>query len=246
MHSAPLRGRRWPAAAHTVVALLAAGVLVGCSAGPPLAPPRTTAAGPAPSSASPGGASPSRATSEAAPAIHRFTSHPLSFRYPSDWSVAAEVRPIGPGGEVRETATVLDGGGRRLLDVFVNWAPQDVGTEVTRAVLDAEPVPGLGSAAVHPGYYAFYAETEAGALDRAGRPAVTYSMTLSPGRPLDGPGQRHGGPFDSTVQIAAGYSVGADASADLMTFGDAAEALGWLGSEDGQRLKAVLMSLTVY
>jgi hypothetical protein len=31
-----------------------------------------------------------------------------------------------------------------------------------------------------------------------------------------------------------------------MTFGDAAEALGWLGSEDGQRLKAVLMSLTVY
>ncbi|MGY3566226.1 hypothetical protein [Sinomonas sp. RB5] len=237
MHSAPLRGRRRPAAVHTVVALFVAGVLVGCSAGPSPAPP---------SAASPGGASPGGATSQETAAIHRFTSHPLSFRYPSDWSVAAEVRPIGPGGEVRETATVVDRAGRRLLDVFVNWAPQDVGTEVTRAVLDAEPVPGLGSAAVRPGYYAFYAETEAGAVGPDRAPAVTYSMTLSPGRPLDGPGQRHGSPFDSTVQIAAGYSVGADASADLMTFRDAAEALRWLGSPEGQRLKAILTSLTVY
>lgn len=244
MHSAPLRGRRRRAAAHTVVALLVAGVLVGCSAGTRVVAPRTTPPGPAPSSASPSGASPSRATPQAAPTIHRFTSHPLSFRYPADWSVASEVRPRGPSGEVRETATVSDAAGRGLLDIFVNWAPQDVGAEVTRAVLDAEPVPGLASAAVRPGYYAFYAETAAGA--GPGSEAVSYFLTLSPGRPVDGAGQRHGGPLDSTVPMAAGYSVAADANAGLLHFRDASEALAWLASPEGQTLKAILTSLTVY
>lgn len=242
MHPASDRGRLRRAAGHTVVALLSAGVLAGCSVSTPAgdaAPQRTTAPGPAPSSASPRAAAPT-VTPPPALKIHRFASHTLSFRYPSDWQVAAEVRPIGTRGDQRETATVSDASGRTVLSVFVNWAPQDVGADVSRAVLDAEPIPGLGSAAVRPGYYAFYAET----LEGSG--VVSYAMTIAPGRPVDGPGQSRGGPSDAVVQIGSGYAVAADASPEIMQFRDAGQARAWLASDEAQRLKSILLSLTVY
>lgn len=254
MNTTPRHGLPRRAAVHIVVALLAAAVLAGCASASPAAAPtapgsgRTTAAAAAPPSGTAGGstagsASPSGASTPVALAIHRFTTHTLSFRYPSDWSVAPEVTPMGGGGHQRETAAIRDATGRAVLHVFVNWAPQDVGMNVTRAVLDTEPVPGLGSAAVRPGYYAFYAET----IEGAG--TVSYAMTITPGRPVDGTGQSRGGPSDALVQIGqngSAYAVAADASPEIMQFASAGDARAWLASAEGQRLKTILLSLTVY
>lgn len=242
MHPAPGPRRLRRAAGHTVVALLAAGALAACSAAAPAdeaQPERTTSGAAPPSSAATGSRAPT-ATAPAALKIHRFTTHTLSFRYPAEWSVGAEVVPMGVQGVQRETATVRDPSGRVVLSVFVNWSPQDVGTAVTRAVLDAEAIPGLGSAAVSPGYYAFYAETAEGSG------AVSYAMTITPGRPVDGPGQSRGGPSDAVVRIGDQYAVAADVSPEIMQFPHPVDARTWLASEEAQKLKTILLSLTVF
>lgn len=229
------RSHSWTAAALAAAVL----ALAGCGTPQPGAagPSSTASPVPAPSSAD---AAPSPTPSPALK-LHNFTSHQLAFRYPADWTVTTELHPMGPA--MRETATLRAADGTEVLGVFVNWTPQDVGWEVTRSVLDAEPVPGLGSAAVEPGHYAFYAEYPASESAGSG---VEYIMTVSPGRPVDGPGHRHGGFDKGVVQISAGYAVAADVPPALLAFESPEAAREWLASPLGQQLKAVLLSLTVY
>ena len=234
------------------VAALAAAVLAltSCGTGQPDA---AAASSQAPTGASPSSPAPSGGDAGATPSptpspalkLHNFTSHQLAFRYPADWTVTTQLHPMGPA--MREIATLRTADGTEVLGVFLNWTPQDVGFEVTRSVLDAEPIPGLGAGAVEPGHYAFYAETAGSAADTASAGSgVEYFMTVSPGRPIDGPGQRHGGFDKGVVQISGGYAVAADVPPALLAFENAQAAREWLASPLGQQLKEVLLSLTVY
>ncbi|WP_077490725.1 hypothetical protein [Sinomonas mesophila] len=232
----------WTAAALAAAVL----ALAGCGAPWPEA---TAPASSAPAGASAPASAPSGGDAGATPSptpspalkLHNFTAHQLAFRYPAGWTVTSELHPMGPA--MREIATLRTADGTEVLGVFLNWTPQDVGFEVTRSVLDAEPVPGLGSAAVELGHYAFYAETPAAGSAASG---LEYFMTISPGRPIDGPGQRHGGFDKGVVQISSGYAVAADVSPALLEFESPEAARKWLASPLGQQLKEVLLSLTVY
>ena len=238
---------RWAVSAAIVAAALA---LSGCGTPRPDAtgaPAAATATAGEPSASASAATSPADAGAAPSPTpspalrLHNFTSHQLAFRYPADWTVETRLDPMGP--DTREIATLRTADGTEVLGVFLNWTPQDVGWEVTRSVLDAEPVPGLGSAAVDPGHYAFYAEYPASG---SGAPGVEYFMTVSPGRPIDGPGHRHGGFDKGVVRISSGYAVAADVPAELLAFEGPAAAREWLASPLGQQLKEVLLSLTVY
>ena len=236
----------WTAAALGAAVL----ALSGCGAPRPEA---TAPATSAPSGASAPASAPSSGDAGATPSptpspalkLHNFTAHQLAFRYPADWTVTSELHPMGPA--MREIATLRTADGTEVLGVFLNWTPQDVGFDVTRSVLDAEPIPGLGSAAVEPGHYAFYAETAGSAAGGgSAAPGIEYFMTIAPGRPIDGPGQRHGGFDKGVVQISSGYAVAADVAPALLEFESPEAARKWLASPLGQQLREVLLSLTVY
>ncbi|MBT2249547.1 hypothetical protein JHV56_12625 [Arthrobacter sp. BHU FT2] len=233
-----------------LLAAIAAGALslAGCAAGPdpdsagtpaasgqpapavqPTAP--STQAGTPTAQASPDPSIIPAATSSPltpGPQAFTFADGRLSFAYPEGWQVKHEQVSTSPA---VETATVLDAAGKEQIAIYYSQIADATEGNVSRTVIETDPVPGLIGVSVPTPSSSFY-------LDRADG-ASHYRMGLTPGAPVSPDGRVQYG----LVRLD-GRVLTADVLFDEPRFDGDDAAQGWYWSDEGRALKSVLMSFS--
>jgi len=192
----------------------------------------TSPAAPAPATTGPttaAGKPSSSATAPVALATYTFPDGKLSFKYPADWKVELFTGDVKPS--TSRTATVFDASGTKQVTVYSGLIADGVTHPVTRTVFESAPVPGLGQQQAPAAHYSFY-------VDRMDSNA-TYRMHLTAGAPQAGKGMA----LDGIIRIGKEVLV-AEAQFIAKPFADDAAAKSWLAGDEGQAIKALLLSVT--
>ena len=129
------------------------------------------------------------------------------------------------------TATVFDASGTKQVTVYSGLIADGVTHPVTRTVFESAPVPGLGQQQAPAAHYSFY-------VDRMDSNA-TYRMHLTAGAPQAGKGMA----LDGIIRIGKEVLV-AEAQFIEKPFANDAAAKSWLAGDEGQAIKALLLSVT--
>jgi hypothetical protein len=157
----------------------------------------------------------------------------FSFQYPADWSVkVAEGATLSGGTIDSKMATVSDASGNEVFRFHSgDYSGHAAGTGDT-TVFDAAPLPGIVSKIGDQVSYGFIV------FRGLNSNQDTYFMGLKPGPVVDGRGPSpHGAPMQNGW-FSASVIFGDPA------FSSPAAAKAWLGTDQGQKLKALLLSVT--
>ena len=211
---------------------IAALTLTGCAEGPAAdgSSSSGTAAQTAPAASPPASIIPV-ATSSPAPAgpvTFTFPDGRLSFAHPEGWRVEHEQVSTSPA---VETATVYDAGGNEQVAVYYSQIGDATAGNVSRFVLETDPVPGLIGAAVPTPSSSFFVDHAFG--------TATYRMGLTPGSPVSPDGQVQYG-----LVMLGDRILTADVLFDGRQFANDEAAKEWYWGDEGRSLKALLMSFT--
>lgn len=215
--------------ALTAVAAL---TLMGCAEGP--AADGSSSSGPAAQTAA--------AASQLASIIPAATSSPvpkgpvtftfpdgrLSFAHPEGWRVEHEQVSASPA---VETATVYDAGGKEQVAIYYSEIGDATAGNVSRFILETDPVPGLIGAAVPTPSSSFFVDHAFG--------TATYHMGLTPGSPVSPDGQVQYG-----LVMLGDRILTTDVLLDGRQFANDEAAKEWYWGDEGRSLKALLMSFT--
>ncbi|WP_455835947.1 hypothetical protein [Pseudarthrobacter siccitolerans] len=220
--------------ATTFMALtaIAALILTGCAAGP--ASDGSSSSGTAAqtaAAASPPASIVPVATSSPAPAgpvTFTFPDGRLSFAHPEGWRVNHEQVSASPAVEI---ATVYDAGGKEQVAIYYSEIGDATAGNVSRFILETDPVPGLIGAAVPTPSSSFFVDHALG--------TVTYHMGLTPGAPVSPDGQVQYG-----LVMLGNRILTADVLFDGRQFANDEAAKEWYWGDEGRSLKALLMSFT--
>lgn len=220
--------------ATTFMALtaIAALTLTGCAEGPAADGSSSggTAAQTAPAASPPASIIPV-ATSSPAPAgpvTFTFPDGRLSFAHPEGWRVEHEQVSTSPA---VETATVYDAGGQEQVAIYYSEIGDATAGNVSRFILETDPVPGLIGAAVPTPSSSFFVDHAFG--------TATYRMGLTPGSPVSPDGQVQYG-----LVMLGDRILTADVLFDGRQFANDEAAKEWYWGDEGRSLKALLMSFT--
>jgi hypothetical protein len=209
----------------------------------PTAKPATAAATPdaavttaAPAPEAPVHAAPApSAEPQPAPALKSFTfpdGH-FSFQYPADWYVKVAEGGTLPGGAIdSKIATLTEATGNEVFRFHSGDYSGHAGGAGDTTVFDAAPLPGIISITGDQVGYGFIVFRDLNSDQD------TYFMGLMPGPVVDGRGPSpHGAPMQNGW-FSASVIFGDTA------FSSPAAAKAWLGTDQGQKLKALLLSVT--
>ncbi|WP_285314485.1 hypothetical protein [Pseudarthrobacter sp. fls2-241-R2A-168] len=220
--------------AATLMALtaVAALTLMGCAEGP--AADGSSSSGPAAQTAA--AASPLASIIPAAtsspvpkgPVTFTFPDGRLSFAHPEGWRVEHEQVSASPA---VETATVYDAGGKEQVAIYYSEIGDATAGNVSRFILETDPVPGLIGAAVPTPSSSFFVDHAFG--------TATYHMGLTPGSPVSPDGQVQYG-----LVMLGDRILTADVLFDGRQFANDEAAKEWYWGDEGRSLKALLMSFT--
>lgn len=215
--------------ALTAVAAL---TLMGCAEGP--AADGSSSSGPAAQTAA--AASPLASIIPAAtsspvpkgPVTFTFPDGRLSYAHPEGWRVEHEQVSASPA---VETATVYDAGGKEQVAIYYSEIGDATAGNVSRFILETDPVPGLIGAAVPTPSSSFFVDHAFG--------TATYHMGLTPGSPVSPDGQVQYG-----LVMLGDRILTADVLFDGRQFANDEAAKEWYWGDEGRSLKALLMSFT--
>jgi hypothetical protein len=215
--------------ALTAVAAL---TLMGCAEGP--AADGSSSSGPAAQTAA--AASPLASIIPAAtsspvpkgPVTFTFPDGRLSFAHPEGWRVEHEQVSASPA---VETVTVYDAGGNEQVAIYYSEIGDATAGNVSRFILETDPVPGLIGAAVPTPSSSFFVDHAFG--------TATYHMGLTPGSPVSPDGQVQYG-----LVMLGDRILTADVLFDGRQFANDEAAKEWYWGDEGRSLKALLMSFT--
>jgi hypothetical protein len=215
--------------ALTAVAAL---TLMGCAEGP--AADGSSSSGPAAQTAA--AASPLASIIPAAtsspvpkgPVTFTFPDGRLSFAHPEGWRVEHEQVSASPA---VETATVYDAGGKEQVAIYYSEIGDATAGNVSRFILETDPVPGLIGAAVPTPSSSFFVDHAFG--------TATYHMGLTPGSPVSPDGQVQYG-----LVMLGDRILTTDVLLDGRQFANDEAAKEWYWGDEGRSLKALLMSFT--
>ncbi|SER27522.1 hypothetical protein [Arthrobacter sp. OV608] len=220
--------------AATLMALtaVAALTLMSCAEGP--AADGSSSSGPAAQTAA--AASPLASIIPAAtsspvpkgPVTFTFPDGRLSFAHPEGWRVEHEQVSASPA---VETATVYDAGGKEQVAIYYSEIGDATAGNVSRFILETDPVPGLIGAAVPTPSSSFFVDHAFG--------TATYHMGLTPGSPVSPDGQVQYG-----LVMLGDRILTADVLFDGRQFANDEAAKEWYWGDEGRSLKALLMSFT--
>ena len=220
--------------AATLMALtaVAALTLMGCAEGP--AADGSSSSGPAAQTAA--AASPLASIIPAAtsspvpkgPVTFTFPDGRLSFAHPEGWRVEHEQVSASPA---VETATVYDAGGKEQVAIYYSEIGDATAGNVSRFILETDPVPGLIGAAVPTPSSSFFVDHAFG--------TATHHMGLTPGSPVSPDGQVQYG-----LVMLGDRILTADVLFDGRQFANDEAAKEWYWGDEGRSLKALLMSFT--
>lgn len=220
--------------AATLMALtaVAALTLMGCAEGP--AADGSSSSGPAAQTAA--AASPLASIIPAAtsspvpkgPVTFTFPDGRLSFAHPEGWRVEHEQVSASPA---VETVTVYDAGGNEQVAIYYSEIGDATAGNVSRFILETDPVPGLIRAAVPTPSSSFFVDHAFG--------TATYHMGLTPGSPVSPDGQVQYG-----LVMLGDRILTADVLFDGRQFANDEAAKEWYWGDEGRSLKALLMSFT--
>ena len=220
--------------AATLMALtaVAALTLMGCAEGP--AADGSSSSSPAAQTAA--AASPLASIIPAAtsspvpkgPVTFTFPDGRLSFAHPEGWRVEHEQVSASPA---VETATVYDAGGKEQVAIYYSEIGDATAGNVSRFILETDPVPGLIGAAVPTPSSSFFVDHAFG--------TATYHMGLTPGSPVSPDGQVQYG-----LVMLGDRILTADVLFDGRQFANDEAAKEWYWGDEGRSLKALLMSFT--
>ncbi|MDP9988545.1 hypothetical protein J2S98_003733 [Arthrobacter oryzae] len=219
--------------ASTFMALAAAGALglTGCADGTAGGGGASTGSAAGTSAAGPPASIIPAATSSPAPAgpvIFTFADGRLSFARPEGWDVKHEQVSASPAVEI---ATVSDAGGKEQVAIYYSQVGDVTAGNVSRFVLDTDPVPGLIGAAVPTPSSSFFVDHAFG--------TATYHMGLTAGPPVSPDGKVQYG-----LVMLGDRILTADVLFAGAPFPDDEAAKAWYWSGEGQMLKALLMSFS--
>jgi hypothetical protein len=161
------------------------------------------------------------------PESFTFSDGRLSFSHPEGWRVEHEQVSASPA---VETATVLDAGGKEQINIYYSQVDATAGN-VSRFVLETDPVLGLRGHSVPTPHSSFYVDHAFG--------AATYRMGLTGGLPISPDGQVQYGLVKIGDRI-----LSADVLFAAAPFADHVAAKEWYWGAEGQALKSVLMSFS--
>jgi hypothetical protein len=162
------------------------------------------------------------------PVTFTFADGRLSFAHPEGWRVEHEQVSASPA---VETATVIDAAGNEQVALYYSQVGDAVAGNVSRFILETDPVPGLIGASVPTPSSSFFVDHAFG--------TATYRMALTPGSPVSPDGQVQYGHV-----MLGGRILAADVLFTGQPFADEDAAKGWYWSDEGRALKAVLMSFS--
>jgi hypothetical protein len=220
--------------ATTFMALTATAALIltGCAEGPAADGSSTSGlAAQTAAAASPPASIIPVATSSPAPAgpvTFTFPDGRLSFAHPEGWHVEHEQVSTSPA---VETATVYDAGGNEQVAIYYSEIGDATAGNVSRFVLETDPVPGLIGAAVPTPSSSFFVDHAFG--------TATYRMGLTPGSPVSPDGQVQYG-----LVMLGDRILTADVLFDGRQFANDEAAKEWYWGDEGRSLKALLMSFS--
>jgi hypothetical protein len=161
------------------------------------------------------------------PATFTFADGRLSFSHPEGWRVEHGQVSASPA---VETATVLDASGKEQINIYYGQVGDAVAGNVSRFVVETDPVLGLRGHSVPTPHSSFYVDHAFG--------AATYRMGLTPGLPISPDGQVQYGLVKVGDRILT-----ADVLFTGAPFADDVAAKAWYWG-DGRALKSVLMSFS--
>ncbi|WP_258803900.1 hypothetical protein [Pseudarthrobacter sp. NS4] len=224
--------------ALTAVAAL---TLAGCAADTSLesagsqAPGATApaSASPAPTAESPGttaaGKQPARPGFSAESLVtFTFPDGRLSFQYPKGWHAELFEASASP---FVGTATVSDPTSQAKITIYTGEIADVVASNADRTVLETDPVPGLRGHSVPTPHSSFFVDRSDG--------AANYRMGLTAGLPVSPDGKVQDG-----LIMLGDRVLTADVVFTGQPFANDGEAKAWYWGEEGQALKAVLMSFS--
>ncbi|WP_163166381.1 hypothetical protein [Arthrobacter sp. Alg241-R88] len=162
------------------------------------------------------------------PVTFTFEDGRLSFAHPEGWRVEHEQVSVSPA---VETATVYDAGGNEQVAIYYSQVGDATAGNVSRFILETDPVPGLIGAAVPTPSSSFYVDHAFG--------AATYRMGLTAGSPVSPDGQVQYG-----LVMLGDRILTADVLFDGRQFANDEAAKEWYWGDEGRSLKALLMSFT--
>lgn len=160
------------------------------------------------------------------PVTFTFADGRLSFAHPEGWRVEHEQVSTSPAVEM---ATVLDASGKEQINIYYGQVGDVTPGNVSRNVIETDPVRGLIGASVPTPSSSFY-------IDRADG-AIQYRMGLTPGLPVSPDGQVQYGLVKIGDRI-----LSADVLFTEPRFDGPEAAQAWYWSDEGRALKSVLMS----
>lgn len=164
------------------------------------------------------------------PVIFTFPDGRLSFALPAGWRVYRDGAVESP---VAENATVYDAGGNEQVRIFYSEVGGAVTGPLTRTVFYSEPVPGLRG---HSGPVVAHASFFVDNID--GEPH--YRMALTAGAAVS----PAGGAAADVVIVGGNRVLAATVVFTGGPFASDEAAQAWFAGEEGQALKALLMSFT--
>lgn len=174
-----------------------------------------------------GGQPASSASAPAALATYTFPDG-ISFKHPAGWRVELFE---ASGSPFVGTATVYDAGGAKQATIYTGEIADGVASPVTRTVFESSPVPGLQGQPEPAAHYSFY-------VDRV-NDLANYRMHLTAGKPIAGAEMA----LDGIIRTGARVLVAEVQFIDNpFSSDDAAKA--WLGTAEGQALRALLLSVS--
>ena len=186
----------------------------------------TTAALPSASASEPAASAP--ATAE--PVTFTFPDGRLSFAHPAGWRVHRDGAIESPA---VEKATVYDAGGNEQVRISYSEVGGSATGPLTRSVFYSEPIPGLhghtGPAVAHASFFVDHIDGE-----------LQYRMALTGGAAI----RPDGGQAADVVIVGGNRVLAATVVFTEGPFASDEAAQAWFAGEEGQALKALLMSFS--
>ncbi|WP_104043876.1 hypothetical protein [Arthrobacter sp. ZGTC412] len=162
------------------------------------------------------------------PVTFTFADGRLSFAHAEGWRVEHEQVSASPA---VETATLYDASGNERIAMYYSQIGDATAGNVSRFILETDPVPGLVGAAVPTPSSSFFVDHAFG--------TATYRMGLTAGSPISPDGKVQYGLVMLGDRILTADVLFAD-----QPFANDEAAKEWYWGDEGRTLKAVLMSFT--